>query len=129
MNWSQFRTIIWLRWRLSRNQWSRGGKLNAVLTLIITVIGLALSFAGGFAGLVGGALVLSKAPLPVILIVWDLVFGIFLFMWLAGIVSEIQRAETIDISRLLHLPISLRNVFVINYLASHLTFSIIFFFT
>ena len=127
MNWSQFRTIIWLRWRLSRNQWSRGGKLNAVLTLIVTVIGLALSFAGGFAGLAGGALVLSKTSPPIILIVWDLVFGIFLFMWLAGIVSEIQRAETIDISRLLHLPISLRNVFVINYLASHLTFSIIFF--
>jgi len=127
MNWSQLRTIIWLRWRLSRNQWSRGGTLNAVLTLIITFIGLALSLVGGFAGLVCGALLLSKAPAPVMLIVWDLSFGVFLLMWLGGIVSEIQRSETIDISRLLHLPVSLRNVFVINYIASHLTFSIIFF--
>jgi ABC-2 type transport system permease protein len=127
MNWSQFRTIIWLRWRLSRNQWSRGGKLNAVLTLIIAFIGLALSFVGGIAGLLAGTFVLSKAPPPVMLIVWDLIFGVFLFMWLAGIVSEIQRSETIDISRLLHLPISLRNVFVINYLASHVTASIILF--
>jgi len=127
MNWSQFRTIIWLRWRLSRNQWSRGGQLNAVLTLIITFIGLALSFVACIAGLLGGTFVLSKASPKVILIVWDLIFGVFLFMWLAGIVSEIQRSETIDISRLLHLPISLRNVFIINYLASHLTFSIILF--
>ena len=127
MNWSQLRTIIWLRWRLSRNQWSRGGTLNAVLTIIVAMIGLALGFAGGIAGLLGGTFILSKASPPVILIVWDLIFGVFLFMWLAGIVSEIQRSEMIDISRLLHLPISLRNVFVINYLASHLTFSIILF--
>jgi len=127
MNWSQFRTIIWLRWRLSRNQWSRGGTLNAVLTLIIAVIGLALGFAGGIAGLLAGTFALAKASPPVILIVWDLIVGVFLFLWLAGIVSDIQRSETIDISRLLHLPISLRNVFVINYLASHLTFSIILF--
>jgi len=127
MNWSQFRTIIWLRWRLSRNQWSRGGKLNAVLTLIITAIGLALSLVVCIVGLLVGTFVLSKASPPVMLIVWDLIFGVFLFLWLAGIVSEIQRSETIDISRLLHLPISLRNVFIINYLASHLTVSIILF--
>ncbi|HCO96251.1 MAG TPA: hypothetical protein DIU00_20310, partial [Phycisphaerales bacterium] len=127
MNWSQLRTIIWLRSRLSRNQWSRGGKLNAVLTIIINFHGLGIGFAGGIGGLLGGIFLLSKAPPPVMLIVWDLIFGVFLFMWLAGIVSEIQRSETIDISRMLHLPISLRNIFMVNYLASHVTFSIILF--
>jgi len=127
MNWSQLRTIIWLRWRLTRNQWSRGGQLNAVLTIIVSMLGLALGFAGGIAGLLGGAFALAKASPPVMLIVWDLIVGVFLFLWLAGIVSEIQRSETIDISRMLHLPISLRNIFIVNYLASHLTFSIILF--
>jgi len=127
MNWSQLRTIIWLRWRLTRNQWSRGGQLNAVLTIIIAFIGLALGFAGGIAGLLAGAFALAKASPPVMLIVWDLIVVVFLFLWLAGIVSEIQRSETIDISRMLHLPISLRNIFMVNYLASHLTFSIILF--
>jgi len=127
MNWSQLRTIIWLRWRLTRNQWSRGGKLNAVLTIIIAVIGLALGFAGCIAGLLAGTFALAKASPPVMLIVWDLIVGVFLFLWLAGVVSEIQRSETIDISRMLHLPISLRNIFMVNYLASHLTFSIILF--
>ncbi len=127
MNWSQLRTIIWLRWRLTRNQWTRGGKLNAVLTIIIAFIGLALGFVGGIAGLLAGTFALAKASPPVMLIVWDLIIGVFLFLWLAGIVSEIQRSETIDISRMLHLPISLRNIFMVNYLASHLTFSIILF--
>ncbi len=35
MNWGQLHTIIWLRWRLTRNQWSRGGPLNAIITLIV----------------------------------------------------------------------------------------------
>jgi hypothetical protein len=127
MNWSQLRTIIWLRWRLSRNQWSRGGKLNAILTIIITLIGLGIGFIGGIVGLLAGTFALAKASPPVMLLVWDMIIGVFLFFWLAGIVSEIQRSETVDISRLLHLPISLRNVFLINYLASHLTTSIILF--
>ena len=127
MNWSQLRTIIWLRWRLSRNQWSRGGTLNAVLTIIITFIGLGIGLAGGVVGLLTGTFALAKASPPVMLVVWDMIIGLFLFFWLAGIVSEIQRSETIDISRLLHLPISLRNVFMINYIASHLTTSIILF--
>ena len=127
MNWSQLRTIIWLRWRLTRNQWSRGGQLNAVLTIIIAFIALALGFAGGIAGMLAGTFALAKASPSAMLIVWDLIIVVFLFLWLAGIVSEIQRSETIDISRMLHLPISLRNIFLVNYLASHLTFSIILF--
>lgn len=127
MNWSQLRTIIWLRWRLSRNQWSRGGTLNAVLTIIITLIGLGIGFVGAVAGLLVGIFALSKVQPPVMLVVWDLIVIIFLFFWLAGIVSEIQRAETINITRLMHLPISLRNVFLINYITSHLTPSIILF--
>ena len=127
MNWSQLRTIIWLRWRLSRNQWSRGGKLNAVLTMIVAVFALAIGVAGGIVGVLAGIFALAKAPPQVMLVVWDLIVGAFLFLWLAGIVSEIQRSETIDIGRMLHLPISLRDIFLVNYLASHLTFSIIIF--
>jgi hypothetical protein len=127
MNWSQLRTIIWLRWRLSRNQWSRSGQLNVVLTMIIAVIALVIGIAGIGVGMLAGAFALAKAPPRVMLVVWDLIIGVFLFLWLAGIVSEIQRSETIDIGRILHLPISLRDIFLVNYLASHLTYSIIVF--
>ena len=43
MDTDQLRTILWLRWRLSRNQWSRAGGLAVVLTLIVIGIALALS--------------------------------------------------------------------------------------
>jgi ABC-2 type transport system permease protein len=127
MDWSQLRTIIWLRWRLTRNQWSRGGQLNAILILIIAVVVLALGFVSGIAGVLVGFFVLGEASPLRLLFIWDMFIGVFLFAWMIGLVSEIQRSETIDIGRLLHLPISLRDIFLVNYLASHLTISIILF--
>ena len=38
MNLSHFRTLIWLRWRLTRNQWRRTGQLNTVIMLIAVVV-------------------------------------------------------------------------------------------
>ncbi len=127
MSWSQLRTIFWLRWRLTRNQWSRSGQLNAALTMIVMAIGFAAGVAGGFVGVLAGVFALADASAPVLLAVWDVIVGGFLFFWMVGIVSEIQRSEVIDISRMLHLPISLREIFLVNYLASHLTVSIIIF--
>ncbi len=82
MNWSQFRTIIWLRWRLSRNQWSRGGTFNAVLSIVMVVIGLGIGFIGGIVGLLLGIFALSKASPQVMLIVWDIIILLFLFLWI-----------------------------------------------
>lgn len=127
MHWSQLYTILWLRWRLTRNQWSRGGQLNAIITVAVTVVLSLVGAAGGLAGLLVGAFALAKASPKVILGVWDGTIGLFLIFWIAGIVSEIQRSETIDISKMLHLPVSRRGIFFVNYLASHVTSSIIVF--
>ena len=127
MNWSQLRTILWLRWRLTRNQWSRSGILNTVLTVIIAVGLLFLGIISGVAGVLVGFFVFTEASPLKLLIVWDVFTGVFLFVWMIGLVSEIQRSETIDIGRMLHLPIALRDIFFVNYLASHLTLSIILF--
>jgi ABC-2 type transport system permease protein len=127
MDTSHLRTILWLRWRLSRNQWSRGGPLNAVLTLVVMGVGLFIGIGGGIAGLLAGVFLLAKVEPVTLLLLWDAIVLAFLFLWMIGLVSDIQRSETVDISRMLHLPISLRGVFVVNYLASHLTLSIILF--
>jgi ABC-2 type transport system permease protein len=127
MNWSQLGTILWLRWRLTRNQWSRGGPLNVIITIIAAVGVIALAAICGIGGILLGALVMShKSPISM-LAGWDAAIAAFLFFWLLGIVVEIQRSETIDINRLLHLPISQRDIFIINYIASHLTLSIVLF--
>jgi ABC-2 type transport system permease protein len=127
MNWRQLSTLIWLRWRLSRNQFTRGGSVNAVLKILGLIAGVLLSVGAGVGGLIGGALGLSEAPPLVNLLVWDLIIGVFLFIWLIGVLAEIQRAESIDLARLLHLPVSLQGVFVMNYLASHITPTLIIF--
>jgi len=125
MNWSQLQTILWLRWRLSRNQWSRSGALNAVLSVLAVSACILLALGGCIGGIFAGIFGLAKAPPDIMLLVWDAVTGVFLVFWMIGIVTEIQRSESIDLARLLHLPVSLNEIFLINYFASHFTLSII----
>jgi ABC-2 type transport system permease protein len=127
MDWNQLRTIVWLRWRLAKNQWSRRGQLNAVLIIIAAVAVLVSGLVSGLAGILIGFFVLGEKSPTGLLIAWDAFTCVFLFAWMIGLVSEIQRSETIDISRMLHLPVSLRDIFRVNYLASHLTISVILF--
>src|SRR5262249_8517132 len=103
MNWEQLNTILWLRWRLTRNQWTRSRGLGAVIAVLIGVASFALgglTFAGGLAV---GAFALRDAPASTVHWAW---FGAtlgFLFLWLLGLVAELQRSEAIDLQRLMHL--------------------------
>jgi ABC-2 type transport system permease protein len=125
MNWNQLKTILWLRWRLTRNQLFRGssiggallGVLGLVCTILVVSIGAGTTFAGYFA--------LREAKPEVLMMVWTGVALAFLFIWLLGLLVELQRSEAIDLQRLMHLPVRLGQVFVINYLASHAVFSVV----
>ena len=125
MNWAQLKTIFWLRWRLTRNQWARSGGLGAVLAAVVAVAGVSLGGASFVGGLAGGALGLGEAKPVVVMGVWFGVTVVFLFFWLIGLVSELQRSETIDLQRLMHLPVALGQMFAVNYAASHLAMSIV----
>jgi len=125
VNWSQLKTILWLRWRLTRNQWTRSQGLAAVLAAILAASALVLGGACFVGGLLAGIFGLAQAK-PVA--VWGVWLGVtlgFLFFWLIGLLQELQRSESIDLQRLMHLPVGLGQIFVINYLASHLAFSIL----
>ncbi len=125
MNREQLKTILWLRWRLTRNQWARSGGLGAVLA-VLAGIGAVLIGATGFTGgLFGGMLGLKEAPPLVVMGVWFGLTAAFLFFWLIGLINELQRSETIDLQRLMHLPVALGQMFAINYAASHFALSII----
>lgn len=95
--------------------------------MIVTVAVLVFGVVSGITGVLIGFFVLAERSPTRLLLAWDAFFGAFLFAWMIGLVSEIQRSETIDIGRMLHLPISLRDIFLVNYLASHVTISIILF--
>ncbi len=124
MNWDQIRTVLWLRWRLTRNQWTRSRGLGTVIAIIVTTLMGVLSagaFAGGFAA---GAFGLRDAkPEPIKWVLFGLTVG-FIFIWIVGLLTELQRSETIDLQRLMHLPVALQPMFIINYLATHLVLSV-----
>lgn len=120
---SHLRTMLWLRWRLTRNQWRRGGVVNVIIMFIVVYAGLVLAAIGSVAGLAAGIFGLPYARPVEILFVFDGLIAVFLFMWMMGLVTELQRSEVFDLTRFLHLPVALRDVFLLNYLASLLCLS------
>lgn len=125
MNWDQLKTIFWLRWRLTRNQWAKSGGLGAVLSGIIAVTGLIISGASFLGAIVGGCFVSPEVKPAILMGIWFAATVAFLFFWLIGLIAELQRSETIDLQRLMHLPVALGQMFVVNYAASHFVMSIL----
>ena len=126
MNWDQFKTILWLRWRLMRNQARRGGGvLGAIFAVVIGVSALGVGAACFVGGLLGGLFGLANKPPLIIMLVWLAVTLFFLFFWVIGLVTELQRSEMIDLQKLMHLPVALGQMFTINYLVSHFSMSIV----
>jgi ABC-2 type transport system permease protein len=127
MNWHQLKTVLWLRWRLTRNQWAKGGGLGAAIAAIVAVGVLVLSIGLLAASTAVGLLALDDAEPRVFMVVWLMATAGFLFLWLIGLITELQRSETIDLQRLMHLPVRLGQIFVVNYAASHLAASVLLF--
>ena len=127
MNREQLKTILWLRWRLLCNQSSRHGGLGLVIAAIVGVGALLLSGFAGVGALLLGIFALDRVPPWGIMGIWAGITLVFLLFWMIGLLAELQRSETIDLQRLMHLPVALGQMFVINYLVSHFTLSIVLF--
>ncbi|MHC5115069.1 MAG: hypothetical protein ACYTGP_11660 [Planctomycetota bacterium] len=124
---AHLRTILWLRWRLAQRRLRRAGPLGPVITVILAV---AAVLAGLLAFLVAagvGKEILEEKTPDHVLLIWDGVVVAFLFFWVIGIVGELQRTEALSLDKLLHLPISLRIAFLLNYLSSLVCMALIVF--
>jgi ABC-2 type transport system permease protein len=119
--------FFWLHWRIRVNQMKRGGTANAVLLSIVVVAAvLAAAVLLVVFFLVGLFVVPGGSPaLPLYL--WDGLVAAFLFLWVVGLLTELQRSEALSLEKFLHLPVSLTGVFVLNYLSSLLSLSLIVF--
>jgi len=96
-----------------------------VVAVIVTGGACVLGTASFIGALLGSVFGLGEASPRVVLGVW---FGVtigFLFLWIIGLLTELQRSETIDLQRLMHLPVALGQMFVVNYVVSHVAFSIV----
>jgi hypothetical protein len=128
VNRQHFKTFLWLRWRLRVNQFKKGGPVNLVIFGIIAVGALfaaAGMFVGGF--FVGWLALPTAAPPAVRLYVWDGIILAFLFSWMIGLLTELQRTESLAIDKFLHLPVSITGAFCINYLSSLLSLTLLVF--
>jgi ABC-2 type transport system permease protein len=75
-------------------------------------------------GFAVGVLPLRTASPRALMVVWDGLIAGFVFFWLIGLASELQRSDVLSFDRFLHLPVSPTGAFLINYLGSSLTLSV-----
>ena len=127
MNWHHLRTILWLRWRMSLNQLKRGGIANTIILAFLGVMVLGGSISMFFVALLVGIFALPKASPPLVMYLWDGIVLSFLMFWLIGLLTELQRSEVLSLQKLLHLPVSLSGTFLINYLGSLLSLTLVMF--
>lgn len=127
MSWTHLRTFVWLRWRLAVNQIRQSGRGGAAVATIFT----GLMLGGGVIGLLGGFAVgfvpLRTASPRAVMVIWDAAIAGFLFFWIVGLISELQRSDVLSLDRFLHLPVSPTGVFLINFVGSSLSLSLIVF--
>lgn len=127
MNAHHLRAFLWLRWRLRLNQMRRGGIANAIILGLLAALGILASIALFGVFFFVGAYVLRQSSPAVVMYVWDGLVAAFLFLWLIGLMADLQRAEALSLGKLLHLPVSLTGAFLINYLSSLVSFNLILF--
>lgn len=127
MNWRHLQAIVWLRWRLLANQWRRSGAVNAVLMTIIVVACLVTAVPLFVGSVVAGAFLLPKAAPVHLLYIWDGLVLVLVFFWSLGLLTELQRTESLSLSKFLHLPLSIKEAFLINYVSSLVRLSLIVF--
>ena len=117
--------FLWLRWRLRVNQFRKAGTANAVFFFVFVALAACAAVGLFVAGLLAGLLALPHAPPGVRLLVWDGVVLLFLFFWLIGLATDLQRAESLAIDKVLHLPVSPTGAFLINYVSSLFSLTLI----
>ena len=125
MNWNQLKALVWLRWRLFMVQFR---KMNIWIKILLGLIALSvtLTSVGGTIFAFTGTLYLMPEDKPrFALLALDGMVCVFLFAWIAGFMSELQREEPISIEKLLHLPMSVRGAFLLNYLSSFASLTIV----
>ena len=127
MNRQHLTAFIWLRYRLRVNQLKRGGIANQVLLALLAAVAVFVAIGAFFGGFLIGLFAFRHAPLVVRMWVWDGLIIAFLFSWMIGLLTELQRTDALSLDKFLHLPVSLVGAFAINYVSSLASLSLLLF--
>ena len=110
--------FVWLRYRIRHNQVTHSSKILqafAVLGMFFVVMST-ISVWG--CGLLAGAFVPRLIGLDNNYLLWDLAALVALLSWTVHVLNEAQRGDPISLDRILHLPVSPGQAFVVNYFSS-----------
>ena len=114
----QIWALVALKWTLLRHTWHAGKWVSMALVLGMSAGAIVLSLAGAV-GLYFLGMAAAKTESPALrLLLLDIPVAVYLFLWLWGLLMEVQRNDIIDLRKLLHLPVSLRMIFLFNFIAS-----------
>lgn len=127
MNRSQLNTMLWMRRRILVNRIRRSGKLSNVVFAGLIVLGVLAAIASFVLAFWFGVEELQDSSPGVIMAVWLGISLLFAFFWFLGLLTELQRSDSMSFKNLLHLPISLGWVFLYNYFSSFLSISMVLF--
>lgn len=127
MNWEHLKAFVWLRWRLMSNQYRRAGTFNAVLMSILSIAAVVIALPLLIGSVALGVYLIPKATPIQLLYAWDAILLGFLFFWGLGLLTELQRHDPLALSKFLHLPVTVHEAFLINYLSSLIRLSLIVF--
>lgn len=126
-NWQHLAAFLWLRWRLWVNQWRRAGALIVIIMTIVAAVVVAMAVPSFIGCIVAGNFLIPRAAPVHLMYAWDGVLFAFAFFWMIGLVTELQRTEPLALSKFLHLPVSVKSAFLINFISSLLRLSLIMF--
>ena len=127
MHWRQFLTLLWLRWRLAWNAIRRASLANSMLTTAVVILLIGATLSTFLSTLTLGSVFLGKAPVEVILLIWNIAATLLLVMLFTGLIADIQRSDIQSLRPLLHLPVSPVGGFLISYFGSWLNITTFFF--
>ena len=127
MNRRHLQAFIYLRWRLFLNQLKRGGAVNVVVQTLLAVAALSAAVALSVVFFLVSLFALRDAEPSIIMYIWDGLAGLFFIAWTVGILVELQRSEPLSLDKFLHLPVSPTGIFLINYLSSLASLTLIVF--
>src|SRR5262249_52001588 len=119
------KSFVWLRYRLRINQLKRGGIANQIVLTLVVITCVAGAVAMFFGGLVVGLFAFRIAPPVVRLWVWDALIAAFLMAWMIALVTDLQRTDTIALDKFLRLRVSTVGAFLVNYLSTSSSLSLI----
>lgn len=114
----QLFAFMQLRWRIRTNQLRRDsgiGKAIAALMAASMVLATAMFFVFG---ITIGITVPMMAGIENAFFIWDAFSVIFFIAWCIYVLTDISRTDAITFDRVSHLPVSLKNAFLVNYVSS-----------